>query len=60
MYAETPEDFNKTYRISIAHTKQVANSQLPLGIQMGVYFVLIRLVLSDPVTYIAIANYVYI
>ena len=46
MYAENPKQFNKTYRIQIAHTEQEIDTIIWM-----VYFAVIRLVLSDRVTY---------
>ena len=47
MYAENPMQFNKTYRLQIAHTEKVYG---------WVYFAVIRLVLSDRVTFIKLLH----
>ena len=37
MYAETPKQFNKTYRIWIAHTEQEIDIIIDIIIHMGVF-----------------------
>ena len=35
MYAETPKQFNKTYRICIAHTEQEIDIIIHMGVSLG-------------------------
>ena len=57
MYAENPKEFNKTYRIYIAHTKQAIVTIIWMGEFSSDK---LKLVLPDPVMYIIIITALHV